>query len=1275
MDQSTARGTNTPNTFGRPTTQSSTRRLFRRPTTQSPTRPSATQRVTLRPTPRPTTPRPFRPGWHPHLLGWGILFLILLVQPWGQVSTDTKLDLLLNPAGFLRNALHAWTDTLTLGQLQNQAYGYLFPQGTFFVATQFLPDWIAERFWWLIVLGVGYSGIILVLQRLGCSHTWIPILAAFTYVLSPRTLSTLTTISSETWPTMLAPWVVWAFLGPLSWRTVATAVIPVALMGAVNATATMMACLPGGVVLVWRIVHREPRSLRTALGWLTGCALVSAWWIGPLLVLGKYSAPFTDYIESASVTTRWLNPLEILRGTTSWTPFADTERAAGVLLTREPIFILLTGTVAALSLAGLALYRRRGLWIMMLLTGVLILGAAHGVYGAELIDFLDGAGAPLRNLHKCDPLIRIPLTVGCFVLLETLALRGSKSAQELSTSPGEHPLATPPSWLRWNTWSELGKREVLAGLVVLVLIGSLAPAWSGRLLPLGTWTHVPSDWYQAAEFLNSSASGTRTLLYPERSFARDSWGWTRDEPAQPLLDVPWAIRDAIPLIDPEATRGLDGLMAVLDKDPEHATAALASFGIGAILLRAEDKDDEPTSALSELPGERHVFGDLEVILLNASTNLRITSAQPIRIAGGGDVVPLWQSEIAQHPVELVSENAQVVTDTPALVNRNYGTLIGPTSAYLTPSELGDHVNNPVPDYPSVGPLVGITETGARVTASSSADNADSFGGARPSRSVTAAVDKDLNTAWWPAPAPSEGQWLQLSDSFEDAQLRLRVTDIVDATISSDTASVKVRLNPKFTKVIAVPGRKTSTIRITLHGKAGIREVSVIDHPISRVVTIPDTSPNVRQYFFQRWLVDTGNLIRRFTAPRDMEVLLDSPEAVRLDGHTYKPGDTIHLTSGAHTVIADGDWLALTEPAFAKQLAQAGAVPSEESHTSTHAEVSAPIPASGSTPPSTGVTAPLDIHTALSPATQDRLIMTGRSFNEGQQAFLGDTQLIAQRIDSGLQAFQVPQGASGTLRFTFSGETPYQLSLLWGGVLALLTMGGCFWLLGSAQPPVRGRRQGKEAHASLQISPHTSSQVSSDASSHTSSQVPSQVSPHTSSQVSPHTSSQVSSQASSQAKTVECASTATVMENTAEDTAVNSDSSSESPVLSFLGYTGTTGVLTLVGGIAGGASVLVAWALRRFTLIPVWASTAVPVLIATMWLSRSPWPDVGHVYGGDVYMLGWLVLLGMAAAQGASSLATPRDSSGAAPQDNPPATPQNNPPAAPQGSSPVRPQDS
>ena len=59
----------------------------------------------------------------PHLVAWAIIALIVWAQAPGQIAADTKFDLTTNPAGFLAQAMHAYTDRFTLGQLQNQAYG------------------------------------------------------------------------------------------------------------------------------------------------------------------------------------------------------------------------------------------------------------------------------------------------------------------------------------------------------------------------------------------------------------------------------------------------------------------------------------------------------------------------------------------------------------------------------------------------------------------------------------------------------------------------------------------------------------------------------------------------------------------------------------------------------------------------------------------------------------------------------------------------------------------------------------------------------------------------------------------------------------------------------------------------------------------------------------------------------------------------------------------------------------------------------------------------
>ncbi|MDK8682571.1 alpha-(1-_3)-arabinofuranosyltransferase domain-containing protein [Corynebacterium accolens] len=902
----------------------------------------------------------------PYPLGIIALALILAVQPWGLTAADTKHDLAANPRHFLRGALDAYTDIFTLGQLQNQAYGYLFPQGPFFVLTEPLPDWIAQRLWWLLVLSVGFIGFHKLATRIGLRGRWVWV-AAMLYALSPRSLSTLTAISSETWPVMLAPWVILPFLREkLTWRDAAAATIPVALMGAVNATATLAACTPALVIVVYR------RAFKPGAAWLLGCLCVSAWWIGPLLILGRYAPPFTEFIESSRVTTRWLNLPEILRGTTSWSPFADAERIAGNELATSAFFVLITMAVAAISIYGLCRLPR--VWSIMLITGVAILGCQAAWY----LDALDGALAPLRNLHKFDPLVRIPLLLGF-----------ARACQRLPLPTGLRPT----------------KKQTVGALVLLVCISALSPAWSQRLLPLGAYDEVPGYWHEATDYINEHAENTRTLIYPEASFARQEWGWTRDEPAQPLLDVPWAVRDAIPLVPPEAIRGLDGVMAALDEDPASGVRALQRLGIGAVMVRHDLFAADNDTLSSKFGGEVHTFGEVDVIMLEQHS-MALTSADPVRVAGGGEALAFLDAHNGPAARELVDSDADIVTDTPTLVDRNYGTLHGAASAPLSGDD-PSHVYNRLRDYPSAGPLTTVETHGGDVEVSSSAADATAFGGAQPEKSATAAVDGENSTAWWPAPGDDEG-WIELRGDFSQPSLKLMATSSTTVTVRSGGAAVEVDLQAFRSKTVRVPGGDSQAIRVELSHRTGIAELEVEGHPIERVVTVPDTSPDVHQFFFQQMVHDTGVLIRDVTVPRRMEATVDSTKPVLIDSHRYSPGSTLTLEPGVHRVRTTGAWVSMTEKGW-------------------------------SPPP------PSDYQLtdfSIDAADNTRLLITGRAFNEGLRGFVGDTELTPREIDAATQAFIVPAGIDGEFRMTFKAQPAYRAALLFGGALGLAALGFC-----------------------------------------------------------------------------------------------------------------------------------------------------------------------------------------------------------------------------------------
>ncbi|PZO99900.1 MAG: DUF3367 domain-containing protein, partial [Corynebacterium urealyticum] len=140
-------------------------------------------------------------AWLLCAVGW--LAFAFLQAP-GLSVADTKLDLIQNPWGFLAQALQPWTEVFPLGQLQNQAYGYLFPHGLFFVLFSWLPAWATQRLWWALLLFLAFAGMIRLLEKLPVGNNFSRILAGVLFALSPRVLTTLGAISSEAWVCALA---------------------------------------------------------------------------------------------------------------------------------------------------------------------------------------------------------------------------------------------------------------------------------------------------------------------------------------------------------------------------------------------------------------------------------------------------------------------------------------------------------------------------------------------------------------------------------------------------------------------------------------------------------------------------------------------------------------------------------------------------------------------------------------------------------------------------------------------------------------------------------------------------------------------------------------------------------------------------------------------------------------------------------------------------------------------------------------------------------------
>lgn len=843
------------------------------------------------------------------LLAGAVALALTFAQSPGRISPDTKLDLTANPLRFLGRATSLWNSDLPFGQAQNQAYGYLFPHGTFFLAGHLLgvPGWATQRLWWALLLAAGFWGLLRVAEALGVGSPASRVIAAAAFALSPRVLTTLGSISSETLPMMLAPWVLLPTILALrggSGRSVRAlagqAGLAVALMGAVNAIATLAGCLPA---VIWWACHRPNRLWWRYTGWWAlSVSLAVLWWVVALAQLHAISPPFLDFIESSGVTTQWSSLTEILRGTDSWTPFVAPSATAGAPLVTGSAAILGTCLVAAAGLAGLAGFDNgggmpaRGRLVTMLLVGVLLMAAGYsGGLGSPLAHqvqaFLDAGGAPLRNVHKLESLVRIPVVLGIAQLLGRVPL------------PGFGPARV---WLRAFAHPERDKRVAVAIVVFTALLVSTSLAWTGRLTPPGTFTAIPRYWQDAAAWLDEHNTGTprpgRVLVVPGAPFATQVWGTSHDEPLQVLGDSPWGVRDSIPLTPPQTIRALDSVQRLFaagrpsagladtlarqgisylvlrnDLDPDTSRSArpilvhravegsprlakVAQFGApvgpGAVagfvadsglrprypaveIYRVEVAGDPGAPYFADTDGLARVDGGPEVLLrLDERRRLR---GQPAL----GPVLMTADARRAGLPTPLVT-----VTDTPVARETDYGRVDQHSSAVRAAGD-SRHTFNRVPDYPAPGAdTVYGAWTGGRITVSSSSSDATAMPDVAPATSPAAAVDGDPATAWVSNGLQAAvGQWLQVDFDHPLTNAVITVTPSPTAVgaqvrrilIETATGSTTLRFDKAGKPLTAaLPYGETPWVRITASGtdngssgvQFGITELSITQYDAS-----------------------------------------------------------------------------------------------------------------------------------------------------------------------------------------------------------------------------------------------------------------------------------------------------------------------------------------------------------------------------------------------------------------------------------------------------------
>lgn len=789
---------------------------------------------------------------------------LLFVQDAGLLVPDTKFDLVAAPLDWLSRALHVWDAEGGFGQVQNQAHGYLWPMGPFFALLHSLgiPGWVVQRLWQSLVVGVALVGLARLARALGVRSDLACLAAGFAYALSPRMLTSLGPISIEVWPSALAPWVLLPLVAGAERgsprRAAALSGLAVAMVGGVNAAASF-AVVP--LAVVW-ILTRTPGPRRRALmlWWPVFTALGTAWWIVPLLVMGRVSPPFLDYTETSALTTFPTTVFDVLRGTSHWVPYLDPASRAGNDIITTGWVAVNTAVLVILGLVGL-LHRRtpqRTFLVLGLLTGVLLVAAGHhgavqGWFAGDVSAQLDGALGPLRNVHKFDPVVRVPLLVGLAFALDR-ALTRARDRQDGARQGARQ-----------------GARRdavVLVGAVVLGIVGAASPVITDRAEAAGATLGVPDYWRQAADDVARRSTGGTTLVVPGSRFAEYLWGDPRDEPMQWLAGSRWAVRSVGILAEPGLIRMLDGFERRFAEGHGSAglTAALRRAGVEQVVVRNDLRptDDVPSPALvhqaiADSPGLRRVAtfgptigGDALVVeperrvvldggrqgLYPAVEVYAVPGARPAAavtdptvVAAGGDDLPdlLDDGVLGAAPVRLATEAAPdgriaegepaggrprrvVLTDGLRERERQFGRLHDGASATLTPGDVR-RTQGPVRDVLPPGDAGDRWSTTSRlvgasaIAASSSAADADALGGSDRGRLPYAAIDDAPRTAWWSA--------------LGDVAPRWQVTFERDRTVSSVRLSAPVDAPPQLLRVVTRAGA-SQPLRLVPGGERTIR---------------------------------------------------------------------------------------------------------------------------------------------------------------------------------------------------------------------------------------------------------------------------------------------------------------------------------------------------------------------------------------------------------------------------------------------------------------------
>ncbi|MEA2420848.1 MAG: arabinofuranan 3-O-arabinosyltransferase [Thermoleophilaceae bacterium] len=538
-----------------------------------------------------------------------LAYMVALWQRPGRATSDTKIDLHVNPGELLDRVFSVWTPTNDLGAVHSSQYtGYLWPTGPFFALLDWVgvSSWLAHRLWLGTLLALAAWGMLKLMDAfVGRPRGPAHIVAAAFYAFNPyttvftfRTTAILLGYVALPWLLVIVREGVRAVHDAKGWRdwrgwwaAAAFALVVTSAGGGINGAVLGWMLVGPLVLLVYEVVVRAVgwRDARRFLGRAAGLSLVaSLWWIVPLLVHARYGVDFLQYTEGPRAIWNTNSATEVLRLMAYWTSYASigfhgTERPLfseeGTMLF-NPFVVGASLLLPAIAVAGFVWSRRwrYGPFFML----ILLVGVAIEVAGFP-------SGTPARHAME-------------WIYHEVLVLRFMRTTQKAAplVAVGVAGLLGISVQLAWQRVRALQRpalgRVLLAGgslaLAALIALQALPLARGTAPDKQITWDRIPAAWTDAGHDLDRQLpANSRALVLPGQIFAFYTWGGTVDSIMPKVTKRPVAVRYETPYAEAHASDLLttvDGLVQQQRLMPGQLKPLLGLMGVGSVITGSDD---------------------------------------------------------------------------------------------------------------------------------------------------------------------------------------------------------------------------------------------------------------------------------------------------------------------------------------------------------------------------------------------------------------------------------------------------------------------------------------------------------------------------------------------------------------------------------------------------------------------------------------------------------------------------------------------------------------